>query len=323
MNLTAAAQRARRGDWCVYVASDKVGAAVYVGKSRDLPNRIKAHRSTSDWAARSGLTIDATFVSGALEAAELERETITRLDAANNVMLKTTELRNKPRHALPANTASTLRALYEGAAVSRDWGTFRHYVVLLRGADWSLSEIGTAVGMTNEAIRQHEKRAVAVAGTPDNVPMRPAKVKAFKPARKRLTVKPEVAEYLRGLQALASTVNGATPLDHPNREASRELSEALDALLNQGVTHVHLCEVLGVSRMTIRFRLGRHGYRSLPPSLKPYQGVQTKGRVSVACSHGHDMTGDNLRITVPGGARVCRTCERMRVNAYRARQKVA
>lgn len=38
------------------------------------------------------------------------------------------------------------------------------------------------------------------------------------------------------------------------------------------------------------------------------------------CGRGHDLVGANLRITSPGGKRVCRACERDNAAAYRARR---
>ena len=88
-------------------------------------------------------------------------------------------------------------------------------------------------------------------------------------------VTPEVAEELRAMHAIAKTVNGATPLDDPRRQVSREFTEALFVLVEQGVTVYRLAKVLGVRHSTVYARLARHGYRKPSPSVehKPYRGV--------------------------------------------------
>ena len=88
-------------------------------------------------------------------------------------------------------------------------------------------------------------------------------------------VTPEVAEELRAMHAIAKTVNGATPLDDPRRQVSREFTEALFVLVEQGVTVYRLAKVLGVGHQVVYARLARYGYRKSSPSLvgKEYQAT--------------------------------------------------
>lgn len=88
-------------------------------------------------------------------------------------------------------------------------------------------------------------------------------------------ITPEVAEELRAMHAIAKTVNGATPLDDPRRQTSREFTEALFVLVEQGVTVYRLAKVLGVGHQAIYSRLARYGYRKPSPSLehKAYRGT--------------------------------------------------
>ncbi|MFI9154539.1 hypothetical protein [Streptomyces sp. NPDC053367] len=89
----------------------------------------------------------------------------------------------------------------------------------------------------------------------------------------RDAITPEVAEELRAMYAIARTVNGATPLGDPRRQTSREFTEALFVLVEQGVTVYRLAKVLGVRHSTVYARLARHGYRRPSPSTahKAYQ----------------------------------------------------
>ncbi|WP_200309082.1 hypothetical protein [Streptomyces adelaidensis] len=80
-------------------------------------------------------------------------------------------------------------------------------------------------------------------------------------------VTPEVADELRAMYAIARTVNGTTPLDDPRRQTSREFTEALFVLVEQGVTAYRLAKVLGARLSSVKARLARHGYRTPSPSL--------------------------------------------------------
>ena len=80
-------------------------------------------------------------------------------------------------------------------------------------------------------------------------------------------ITPEVAEELRAMHAIAKTVNGATPLDDPRRQTSKDFTEALFVLVEQGVTVYRLAKVLGVGHQVVYARLARYGYRKPSPSL--------------------------------------------------------
>lgn len=93
------------------------------------------------------------------------------------------------------------------------------------------------------------------------------------------TITPETAEELRRLHAIARTVNGNTPLNHPSRKTSVEFTEALAVLVEQGITVYRLAKVLGVGHQSIYNRLARHGYRKPAPSQAGhrYRGTTTHG----------------------------------------------
>jgi hypothetical protein len=81
-------------------------------------------------------------------------------------------------------------------------------------------------------------------------------------------ITPEVAEELRAMHAIAKTVNGTTPLGDPRRQTSRDFTEALYVLVEQGVTVYRLAKVLGVGHQVIYARLARYGYRAASPSVE-------------------------------------------------------
>lgn len=84
----------------------------------------------------------------------------------------------------------------------------------------------------------------------------------------RDAITPEVADELRRMHAIAKTVNGSTPIDDPRRQISREFTEALFVLVEQGVTVYRLAKVLGVRHSTVYARLARYGYRAPSPSVE-------------------------------------------------------
>jgi hypothetical protein len=72
---------------------------------------------------------------------------------------------------------------------------------------------------------------------------------------------------LRMLAAIAARVNGGTPPDHPDRAASARYAALLHTYLTQGYSLTYLADVVGCTFRAIKFRLGRYGYRTLPPSM--------------------------------------------------------
>lgn len=90
----------------------------------------------------------------------------------------------------------------------------------------------------------------------------------------------EVREHLREWYAIARTVRGWTPLDHPARRISLALTELLADFYDDGVSCWNLDDLMGAARGTTRARLARHGYRTLPPSQKPYRSLHVRPRGS-------------------------------------------
>lgn len=80
-------------------------------------------------------------------------------------------------------------------------------------------------------------------------------------------VTPEVADELRAMYAIARTVSGTTPVDDPKRQVSKDFTEALFVLVEQGVSEYRLAKVLGVRLSSVKARLARYGYRAPSPSL--------------------------------------------------------
>lgn len=189
---------------------------------------------------------------------------------------------------------------------------------------WSLTALAEPFDCSREWIRLRVKRSRPMADLPP-VPLPPRIPTPMPVPDRRLRLRGDQVTELREMAAVASTVNGALEPSHPARRVSEQFTAQLAAYVKQGITAYYLSRVLGVTANAITFRLARHGYRDPNPSQAhvAYLNRKVGGRSLGACAHGHDMSGDNLRITVPGGARVCRACERARAAAYRERKQQA
>lgn len=189
---------------------------------------------------------------------------------------------------------------------------------------WSLVALAEPFGCSREWIRLRVQRSRPMAALPA-VPLPPSHPTPMPAPVRRLRLRDEQIAELREMAEVAARVNGATEPSHPSRRVSENLAAQLASYVAQGLAANYLAGVLGVTPNAINFRLARHGYRSMPPSQKnsTYLNRKVGGRSASACAQGHDMSGDNLRITVPGGVRVCRACERTRAAAYRDRKQQA
>lgn len=190
---------------------------------------------------------------------------------------------------------------------------------------WTLTALAEPFGWTREWVRLRVQRARPAAGLP-SVPLPPKHPTPTPTPDRRLRLRDEQIAELREMAAIAGTVNGALEPEHSARRVGEHFTAQLAAYVGQGVTIAYLAQVLGVTHGAIASRLARHGYRDPHPSQahEMYRNRKSGGRSdSGACGRGHDLAGDNLRITNPGGTRVCRACERIRGAAYRTRVQQA
>lgn len=175
---------------------------------------------------------------------------------------------------LPVDFAATLRAMHRrsdpllSATLRAAW---------TRG--WLQGELGDALGVSRQAISLRIIRTPeptdlgALPSIPDPPP--PPPPPPPKPAKP--TIDAPTAERLRRMHAVAKTVNGATPADHPTREVSIAFTAELAALRCGGISGYRIAKTLGVTTGAVHLRLGRHGYGELPPSMRKhrYRGRKT------------------------------------------------
>lgn len=191
---------------------------------------------------------------------------------------------------------------------------------------WTYKALGDVIGVTRERVRQliGDARFDPSMILPD-VPIAPRRVLPKpKTPRPVLRIKPEIADRLYEMWAVASKVNGGTPADAPERQISIEYTSLLASLVEQGVTIGEIARTIGIEQSGIKARLARHGYREASPSQvhHKYKGTPTGGgSPREVCKWGHELSGSNLRLVSTTGAHVCRTCERRRSGEYQARKR--
>lgn len=217
---------------------------------------------------------------------------------------------------LPLTAAATLRLLYDRARLAGpdSWPAqlFDAYLAKLREAGWTLTKIADELGIGRERVRQRAENATQAAFDSPHLPDVPAPPQPLPKPRKvrKPQLRPEFARWLKETYALAVQCRGWSPLGSPERTASEQLWKAINEAKSQGVTAQQIADVLGIKEDTVWMGLRRHGYRTLPPSQRPYRGVVidlTARRKAEFCKRGHRRTPDNLYSN-----RVCKQCSRER-----------
>lgn len=312
-------------DPVVYVLRDSEGEVIYVGQTIDLGARLRHHRSNQAWGSEIA-SVETYPMADRCEAELAERQFIADLSPRYNEITYISTV-GSPRQALPEGTADQLRRMLndarEGGPHSHPDAVLSNFIKLLRVNGWTLAAIGEPLGWTREAVRLREVRGELVGNLP--IPPIPPQPRLFltPPKVRRLRVRPEIADQLRALTEQASLCRATRDRDHPNRQASVELSAMLAALNEQGVTLSELARCCAVTPGAIRLRLARHGYMDPPPSYRDVRfGTRPGGTAKTHCKRGHEFTDDNVYWS-PSGQRNCKACQRQREAAYKARRGAA
>lgn len=318
---------ARPGQYGVYVARDAEGVILYIGRTKNLYQRLNGHRSQSSW-FRDMRAIEFTPCDGANEARLLEKLMIAQESPAANVVDRL-EPKRCARQSLPDWTVAKLVGLHEACEDSNNRHNdaenerLNNYILALRLAGWTLQAVAFALSMSREGVRLRELRATR----PDSslgVPAVPVRVKATRTKKVRPTIPEPTLGVLLELKAQAMQVRGWTPLDSPLRDTSERYSEMLAEQYLNGVAVSRIAKQLGVTPLAIRARLARHGYlpevKGLPNNVAYGERVWVRERTH--CKAGHPLSGDNLRL-IKGDPkkRVCIACDRRRAKEYLERKR--
>lgn len=174
-------------------------------------------------------------------------------------------------HVLPDEVVDFLRDLHRSGRSD----SANYYFKLSARCGWSLRKIGSAVGLSAEAIRNRikdieldTKHAVSSAPVfPTYLPATKPKAEK-KPKERRYVIPAEVSKKMASLRDLAAQVSRNTPVDAPSRIASETLASLMNVEKKNGATYQEIAEATGLTSWSaVKFRLGRHGYIDLPPSM--------------------------------------------------------
>jgi hypothetical protein len=169
---------------------------------------------------------------------------------------------------MPDDFAALLRELH-----TADDPIFNTALAAAHGKGWRPPALATALQMNTPAVRKRIERARArdgerseqLAAAAGLVIPAPIPVRTMAGGRQLSPVR--IAE-LQGMQRVASKVNGAMPVGHPDRRVSEEFTGELRRLIDdEGYNQAYLAAVLDISHRAISSRLERHGMRNPCPSV--------------------------------------------------------
>lgn len=175
---------------------------------------------------------------------------------------------------LPKNESDKLRSLHR----NKEWDELANLIYALRCKGWTLTAMAFPLGVTRERIRQLYNKG-SLAGAEYWLPhisdaplFETAKERGRREVRERKSLpllSDDVINYLNEEYRIVKHVNGVSSKEL--KERSKNFTHLLAFLLEQGHTIPQLAEALKVRYRTISFRLGRYGFRSLPPSQSQYR----------------------------------------------------
>ena len=193
-------------------------------------------------------------------------------------------------------------------------------IATLRAAGWTGRVIADALGCSRQAVQQRAAVGVVMPGTSTPDPSYEVAVSP-KPQAPKRAIKPDVAEHLVALYSEGRRLRGKARADHPARIAADKFAALAYELTKQHITVQQIADLLGCTAQNVDKYLRRRGYRSLPPSQKPYAGApDPNGGHASHCKRGHEFAGSNVRYINGDPKRpICRSCERIRVARYRGK----
>lgn len=198
---------------------------------------------------------------------------------------------------IPEEFADVLRGLH---AQRGRQARLNYLLSLMHEAGWTYPECGAALGCSGQAILKRVAKARSFGDQPD-IPMPPPRPKSQtllqrEAAQAARAAKPklddETVQTLRDMYAVAQTVRGGTPADHPSRRVSEEFTAELAQLRDQNYNMAEVARLIGMTYQTVRARFGRHGYKTNPPSAPTYTGRSTAGSRTAPAVVGEAQDGE-------------------------------
>lgn len=199
---------------------------------------------------------------------------------------------------IPEEFADVLRGLH---AQRGRQARLNYLLSLMHEAGWTYPECGAALGCSGQAILKRVAKARSFGDQPD-IPLPPPRPKSQtllqrEAAQAARAAKPklddEMVQTLRDMYAVAQTVRGGTPADHPSRRVSEEFTAELAQLRDQNYNMAEVARRIGMTYQTVRARFGRHGYKTNPPSAPTYTGRSTAGSRTALVGAGQTQGGED------------------------------
>jgi transposase-like protein len=230
-----------------------------------------------------GYTARPTVLREAKAMAEIARQldVLARSRAADPVELgRMAEwLRgNQPKAEQPPPRAPENRAPGSASAVLNAWLHKAH------GVGYTLEAMAEVIGVSRERVRQLVAKAgpvddippvVGVPSGPEYLPW-PTVIPTWR-RWPRPTLSDAEHEELRELYSLAVRFRGQCGPNDPRRIASEQFSARLAELIDRrGFTYDEVAALFGITKAGVRRRLAAYGYRTLPPSQRPYREFDAK-----------------------------------------------
>lgn len=198
---------------------------------------------------------------------------------------------------IPEEFAELLRGLH---AQRGRQARLNYLLSLMHEAGWTYPECGAALGCSGQAILKRVAKAQSFGDRPE-IPLPPPyptsqttlrreAAQAARAARPKLDS--QRVQALREMYAVAQTVRGGTPADHPSRRVSEEFTAQLAQLRDQNYNMAQVARLIGMTYQTVRARFGRHGYKTNPPSAPTYTGRSTAGSRTAPAVVGEAQDGE-------------------------------
>jgi hypothetical protein len=131
---------------------------------------------------------------------------------------------------------------------------------------WTYMSLAAALDISRQHVAGIAGIAPADARSPIHIPAAPAVPPSANGDKYQRRLGPKKLRELIALRRESRKAKGNLPMDHPARLASERFSALLNMYIEEGHSITVLGNDIGMSYTAIRFRLGRAGFRKLPPS---------------------------------------------------------
>lgn len=180
-----------------------------------------------------------------------------------------TTVRTTTEADLPQDVSTALSDLWARRADDEVSNTLNRYLHVLNvDMGWPYRRLSAAMGChVNTVISRARKGADADSVDVGHLPV--VRREEPEPARlQRYQLPSDVRRRLRSLHQIARQRSGTTATNRKVVEAGNKFTELVIQEREKGATLVSIADAAGVTTASLQQRLGRYGYRRLPPSQR-------------------------------------------------------